>query len=125
MMDDEPLLRSVVSRVLGGAGHTVEAACDGAECVEMARAASARGRPFHLFLLDLTIPGGLGGREIVGELRAIEPGARIVATSGYDAAASEGAEEFDAFIPKPYVADALIARIAELLGELSSPSTEP
>jgi len=83
VVDDEPLVRRVLERALDGLGHASEPAADGDEALARFAAARERGEPFDLVILDLTLPGGPGGVEILGELRALDPGVRALVASGY------------------------------------------
>jgi len=105
LMDDDPTVREVTAAMLGQLGYDVGLASDGAEAVLLHAQALSIGRPFAAALLDLTVPGGMGGVEAARKLRAAEPGMRLVATSGY---ASDGAPArhreygFAAFLAKPF-----------------------
>jgi CheY-like chemotaxis protein len=85
LLDDEPTVRSTLVGMLSELGHTVSAVADGDTAVETFRAAHAAGQPFDLALLDLTIPNGAGGREVLQQLLAIEPTLRAIALSGTSA----------------------------------------
>ena len=66
----------------------------------------ATGQPFEVVLLDLTVPGGLGGVDTLAALRAIDPTVRAVASSGYSSnrvLADPQSFGFDAVLPKPYL----------------------
>lgn len=113
MLEDEPALRRVLTRLLEQLGHAVVAAPDGDAALEVARRERAAARPLDLALLDLTIRGGRGGAEILDELRELLPGVPLVGMSGY--AKSESAEApFDAFLPKPFTIEQFQRRIAAL-----------
>jgi DNA-binding NarL/FixJ family response regulator len=49
----------------------------------MYREAGESGRGFDVVIMDLTIPGGMGGREAVAELLEMDPAARVIVSSGY------------------------------------------
>lgn len=118
LMDDEPMIRKVTVRLLELVGHQADAAADGAEAVEGFRAARGEGRPYDLVILDLTVPGGMGGLEALSRLRAIDPRVRAVVSSGYsdDAAISEfRAHGFCAVLRKPYTLERLEQTLAEQL----------
>jgi signal transduction histidine kinase len=101
VLEDEPGLRRVLVRMLDELDHEALEAEHGDGALELARAERGAGRAIDVALLDLTIRGGRGGREILSELRAILPSAVIVGMSGYsDVAPSE--VPFDAFLPKPF-----------------------
>jgi CheY-like chemotaxis protein len=78
--------------------------------VRLYRDARTQGRPFDLVLVDLTVPGGMGGREAVGELRALDAGVRAVVSSGYHddpIMASYREHGFVDVLPKPFTAEIL------------------
>ena len=51
--------------------------------LEIYRIAMESGKPFNLVIMDLTIPGGMGGKEAIGKLLEIDPGAKVIVSSGY------------------------------------------
>jgi PAS domain S-box-containing protein len=119
VMDDEAAVRRVGASMLERLGYDVESAADGAAAIEAARAARERGRPFDLMLLDLTVPGGMGGVEALKQIRAFEPGAVFIATSGYsnDPVMSDfRAYGFAAAVAKPYSLDDLGQALASANG---------
>ncbi|MEZ0298411.1 MAG: ATP-binding protein [Candidatus Methylacidiphilales bacterium] len=83
VMDDNDLVRKLVTEFLQNAGYDVVEASDGDTCLALVAERAARGEFFDAYLLDLTIPGGRGGVETLRELQKIHPSARAVATSGY------------------------------------------
>jgi CheY-like chemotaxis protein len=83
LMDDEDMVRKVTSQMLRQLGYQVDGAADGVEVIELYRKAKEGGKPYDLVIMDLTIPGGMGGRECVEKLHAIDPEAKAIVTSGY------------------------------------------
>jgi len=83
IMDDEEMVRDVITEMLGNFGYRLVAACDGAEAVKKYRAAKAAGAVFQAVILDLTVPGGMGGRQAAQQILAIDPAARVIVSSGY------------------------------------------
>jgi CheY-like chemotaxis protein len=83
VMDDEKFLREIVSEMLQGMGYITVLAGDGKEAVALFANAEKSGHPFVASILDLTIPGGPGGKEVAALLRNINPNAIIIASSGY------------------------------------------
>lgn len=83
VMDDEKIVRNVTAAMLGSCGYTVDFAADGKEAIEKYIAAAKSGNPFDIVIMDLIIPGGMGGKEAVKELLAIDPEAKIIVSSGY------------------------------------------
>lgn len=110
VMDDLPIVRQVAEQMLRGMDCAVETCSDGTEAVKRARGARDQGRPFHAIILDLTVPGGLGGAEAAKILRRDDPDVRLIVCSGYAEAPvmSRHTEHgFDALLPKPYSVDQL------------------
>ena len=83
VMDDEEMIRDLVKEMLPMLGYAVEVSRDGDEAVSLYSKAREAGRPFCLVILDLTVPGGSGGREALRRLREIDPGVRAIVSSGY------------------------------------------
>ncbi len=83
VMDDDPGVRRVAGKILDHLGYEVEFAEDGTEAIAKYQEACAAGRPFDLVIMDLTIPGGMGGKEALQALRQIDPSTRAVVSSGY------------------------------------------
>ena len=106
VMDDEENIRILLTRVLTRLGYDVRNAKDGAEAIEMYEAARALGSAFDLVLLDLTVSGGMGGVEAAAKLKALDPSAKLIASSGYaDTPVMSRFREygFDDALPKPWV----------------------
>ena len=109
-MDDEEVIREVAVEMLVILGCRAETANDGREAITCYREAMAAGKAFDLVIMDLTIPGGMGGEDAVREILKIDPRARVVVSSGY----SEGSVVahyrdygFMGKISKPYSLDEL------------------
>ncbi len=105
VMDDEEIVRYAVGRVLESLGYSVIATADGAEAIAALRRERAAARRVDAMILDLTVAGGMGGREAVSELRALEPELPIYVSSGYaddPVMASPAAYGFTDSIGKPF-----------------------
>ena len=83
LMDDEEDIREVASSLLTLLGYQVETAGNGSQALEKYIAAMASKRPFTVVIMDLTIPGGMGGEEAVKRLLAIDPKAKVIISSGH------------------------------------------
>ncbi|KAF1081373.1 MAG: diguanylate cyclase/phosphodiesterase (GGDEF & EAL domains) with PAS/PAC sensor(s) [Candidatus Rifleibacterium amylolyticum] len=83
VMDDEEAIRKLVIRALGRLGCEVTAVADGKAAVETYQREFANGQPFDAIILDLTVPGGLGGAAAIGEILSIDPDAVAIVSSGY------------------------------------------
>lgn len=113
VMDDEEAVRSAAREMLLALGCEVNCAEDGTRAVALYREAFARGTPFRAVLMDLTVPGGMGGREAAREMLAVDPDVQIIATSGYttDPVMVEPRRHgFRAVLVKPYTV-AELARV--------------
>jgi CheY-like chemotaxis protein len=83
VMDDEEAVRRVVGLTLRRMGHEVELVEDGQTAVEVYKKAKGRGRHFDVVILDLMVPGRMGGREAIQALLQIDPAVKAVVMSGY------------------------------------------
>jgi PAS domain S-box-containing protein len=83
VMDDNELVRDSLGQMLTNIGYVVEFACDGREAVDIYKSAMASGHSFNSVIMDLTIPGGMGGKEAVRELLKIDPNVKAIVSSGY------------------------------------------
>jgi len=116
VMDDEEVIRRVAGRMLALAGHEVVFAADGAEAVRAYFAGRNAGRAFDLVIFDLTVPGGMGGKDALQEILRGDPGVRGVASSGYSndpVMASPATFGFRSCLPKPYDVPDLVRAIDE------------
>ena len=124
VMDDEEMIRTFAQMILGHLGFEVVTARDGAEALDLYRQARGAGEEIDLTILDLTIPGGMGGRETAKELLAINPAAKVVVSSGYsnDPILANFREfGFQAALVKPYELQELIGIIRALMEEPPHP----
>lgn len=83
VMDDEEIIRNVATEMLTHLQYEVATARDGREAIALYRQAMEEKRPFAAVLMDLTIPGGMGGREAIIELLALDPDIKAIVSSGY------------------------------------------
>jgi PAS domain S-box-containing protein len=83
IMDDEESVRQIAGKIVRALGYQAAYARDGREAIDQWREALAKGQPFDAAIMDLTVPGGMGGREAMRELLAIDPDAKAVVSSGY------------------------------------------
>ncbi len=118
VMDDDPMVRSVASEMLRVLGFSVVAVNDGRQALRAFREALARGCGFDVIILDLTVPGGMGGREAAAALREIDPNVKLIASSGYSTdpiMADHRSYGFDGVVAKPYVPEDLERALAKVL----------
>ncbi|MBL7180241.1 MAG: PAS domain S-box protein [Desulfobacterales bacterium] len=105
VMDDEAPLRKTVRRMLNNLGYESEFAKDGAEAIRMYKEAQESEKPYDAVLLDLTIPGGMGGKEAIKKLLEIDPEVKAIVFSGYsDDPVLANFQEygFKGMMPKPF-----------------------
>jgi PAS domain S-box-containing protein len=117
LMDDEESIRSIAGTYLRMAGFDVALAEEGTQAVELYRQALAAGRRFDVVLLDLTVPGGMGGKEAIARLRELDPAVQAIASSGYsdDPIMADPARfGFCARLVKPYLREDLHRALGSL-----------
>lgn len=110
VMDDEEMIIDVVSMMLVELGCTVDTAQNGAEAVALYSKAIEQGVPYDVVILDLTIPGGMGGLEVAHIIRGMDPDATLVVSSGYsqDAVMADFLNHgFSGAVEKPYTIEGL------------------
>ncbi|MCK4839624.1 MAG: PAS domain S-box protein [Desulfobulbaceae bacterium] len=83
IMDDDEMVRNVAQKMLVQLGHDVVLAANGEEAVKLYQESMNSGRHFDLVIMDLTIPGGMGGKEAVQEVLDMDPEAKVIVSSGY------------------------------------------
>lgn len=118
VLEDEEVVSKAVARMLKELGYACELTEDGSETVRRYLEEEKKGRPFDLVIMDLTIPGGMGGKEAVAKLRASAPDAKVMVSSGYsDETVMADYKEygFDAVLPKPYKYEDLAEALTRLL----------
>jgi CheY-like chemotaxis protein len=123
VLDDEPIISKLLSRQLGALGITATFTSRGEDTIEAFAAAKRRGEPIDVVILDLTVTGGLGGRETLARLRAIDAEVRALASSGYsedDILARPLDFGFRAVLPKPYTQEALVEALHAALADVDS-----
>ncbi len=118
LMDDEEMVRGIAGKMIEVIGHEVEFAEHGEAAIGKYEAAMESGKPFDIVILDLTIRGGIGGRETIARLLAVNPDIRAIVSSGYseDAIMSDYlGYGFSARLTKPYMLEELSDVLNNLL----------
>jgi CheY-like chemotaxis protein len=121
LIDDQEAVRRVAGKILERLGYDVEFAEEGAEGIRVYEAAIKQKQPFDMVIMDLTIPGGMGGRETIKELKKTDPKADVIVTSGYsdDPIMSDYRKYgVSGVVAKPYRIDDLAEVIHKVLGGL-------
>lgn len=118
VMDDEEMIRMVSMAMLQHLGYTAEAAEDGEKMLEMYKEGALQGKPYDAVIMDLTIPGGLGGEQAVKKLLAIDPQAKAIVSSGYandPILAHYHSHGFSGVVVKPFAIEQLASALSEVL----------
>jgi PAS domain S-box-containing protein len=120
VMDDDDLVRKVAYNILVNLGYDVEVACDGKEAIEMFRKAKEEGSSYDVVIMDLTVPGGMGGKDVIIELRKLDPDLKAIVSSGYsdDPIMSDYREYgFQGAIVKPYNIKELASKLRMVMND--------
>ena len=117
VMEDDVVLQEVAAEMLARIGFTAHTCADGDSAIQAYTQALKAGSPFDVVIMDLTIPGGMGGREASARILALDPGACLIVSSGYSVdpvMARPGDFGFRGVLPKPYG----LRDLARILGEV-------
>lgn len=118
VVDDQDSVREAAERLLKKIGYDPISAASGQEAVSLYRQYVNTSQPFNAVLLDMTLPGGLSGDEVMAEIQKVDRKARVIATSGYFADDAETAFRRDGYVgilPKPYAVEKLSEKLAEAI----------
>ena len=118
VMDDEEIICEITKEILTHLGHEVVVASDGAEAVELYKGSLASKTPIDVIIMDLTIPGGMGGQEAVTKILEINSEAKVIVSSGYfnDPVMANFKEYgFTAMVAKPFNFDELNKIIGKVM----------
>lgn len=117
-MDDEEHVRKVTTTMLAYLGYEPRTARDGDEALELYKNAKESGHPFDVVILDLTIPGGKGGKKTIKELLAFDPAVKAIVSSGYSndpVMADYRAHGFSGIAVKPYKVGELSVALQDVM----------
>lgn len=123
LMDDEDMVAEVAQEMFECVGYTVKRAINGDEAIRMFSDAEQTDKPFDVVVLDLTVPGGMGGAEAVKYIREMRSDVAVVVSSGYaddSVMANFKAFGFDAILPKPFTLSELRQAMEDLDGTLEN-----
>ena len=118
VMDDEAMIRNLATQLLQHLGYRVTSCANGEDAVALYGAALKSGAPFLTAIMDLTIPGGMSGREAAQRILALDPAASLIVSSGYssDPVMSDYSNYgFWAAMAKPY----RVAELAQVMERLA------
>jgi len=118
VMDDEEMIRHLAVSMLKTLGYRAESCADGREAVARHAAALERGAPYDAILLDLTVPGGMGGKEAAQLIHERDPEVAMIVSSGYSSdtvIADYQDHGFSGAVIKPYTMQRMAAELARVL----------
>jgi PAS domain S-box-containing protein len=110
VMDDEEIVREVAGEMLESFGFKVDFALHGEEALEKYKKAQRNDKPYNAVIMDLTIPGGMGGRETIEKILEIDPDVTAIVSSGYSndpIMAEYDKHGFKGMVGKPFNVDEL------------------
>jgi two-component system, cell cycle sensor histidine kinase and response regulator CckA len=122
VLEDDPLVRNLITRNLTSHGFDVTETAEGTETIRRYQESMDAGRVYDLVVLDLTIPNGLGGVRTMERLRQMHPDVVAIVSSGYSddpVMAKPSAYGFSAVLPKPYEPADLIRLVKSVLSARS------
>ena len=108
VMDDEDFIRDLATAMLRKMGYEVTVAPDGQAAVSIYQEALEAGRTFDAVILDLTVPGGMGGKDTLQQLKSLDPTVKAIVSSGYSndpVMANHSRFGFCAAVKKPYLVE--------------------
>ena len=123
-MDDEDTIRNIGGEMLSCFGYRVTLAGNGQEAVGLYKQAKEIGEPYDAVIMDLTVPGGLGGIETMAILRQVDPDVKAIISSGYAGNPVMSDYErygFKGVVIKPYKFDELNKVLHQVLDEKQLP----
>jgi PAS domain S-box-containing protein len=120
VMDDDDGVRLVLESIVENLGYQPVATVDGEQTIACYRESLAENRPFDAVIMDLTIPGGMGGQEALEHLLVLDPGVRAIVVSGYSnnpVLAHYRDYGFKGRVSKPFRAQELGIVLSQVLGD--------
>lgn len=118
IMDDDQTVREIAASMLALIGCSIDEATNGKDAIALYIKAQQNNTPFDIVIMDLTIPGGMGGKEAIAALLAVDPNARVVVSSGYandPIMANYKEYGFCGVLPKPFKMDDLKRALASVI----------
>ncbi|MEN8189916.1 MAG: ATP-binding protein [Thermodesulfobacteriota bacterium] len=119
VMDDDDMVREVLHAQLTSLGHETVLVVNGEEAVKVYRELQEAGTPADIVIMDLTIPGGMGGKEAASHILQLDPEARLIVASGYSndpIMANFKEYGFAAAVAKPFDLNELESCVVSVLG---------
>jgi two-component system, cell cycle sensor histidine kinase and response regulator CckA len=120
VMDDEEIIRELSRDMLTALGYVGDFVKEGGEAVEFYQKALNEGTPYDAVIMDLTVPGGMGGKEAVEKILIIDPDVKAIVSSGYandPIMADFRKYGFIGVVPKPYRISDLSRTLRQVIGK--------
>ncbi|MBD3181551.1 response regulator [Candidatus Poribacteria bacterium] len=83
VMDDNSEVRKTLTGMISRLGYEIETASDGSEAIQMYKEAKNSDKPYDLVIMDLTVPGGMGGARAIKVIKDYDPEVKAIVSSGY------------------------------------------
>ncbi len=118
LMDDDELIRDLANEALSALGYEVILADDGEKAIDLYKAAKKTAESFDVVIMDLTVPGGVGGQEAIETLRRFDPAVKAIVSSGYSndpIMADYKKFGFEGVVCKPYTVNELSETIQQVI----------
>jgi PAS domain S-box-containing protein len=118
IVDDEEMIRDVTAKILDKLGYESTSASDGQEALYLYGETKKNGKSFDAVIMDLTIPGGMGGKEATAKLLKMDPHAKVIVSSGYSKDSILGRFQeygFVASVSKPYTIEKLSETVRKVM----------
>ncbi|MBM9536316.1 PAS domain-containing hybrid sensor histidine kinase/response regulator [Desulfobulbus alkaliphilus] len=118
IMDDHDMVGEILTNALQKYGYTVELTRDGEEALIKYAEAQQAEQPFDVVIMDLLVPGGMGGKEATQKILDLDPDAKVIVSSGYchdPIRTDHKSYGFSAVITKPYRIEELLRQLQGLL----------
>ena len=119
VMDDEEMIRVIAASMLKSLGYSTTTCANGDEAIELYSSAKESGDSYLAVVMDLTIQGGMGGKDAAKQILLVDPKAKLIVSSGYSddpVVADHKSFGFCLSLPKPY----RVADMAAVLAALHS-----
>jgi CheY-like chemotaxis protein len=118
VMDDEEYVRDIATQLLQYLGYSVQTAQEGKEALDLYKRGRESGERYAAVIMDLTVPGGMGGKETIREFKKFDPDVKAIVSSGYanDPIMANFREYgFDGMVPKPYKLEELAETLHQVI----------
>jgi signal transduction histidine kinase/CheY-like chemotaxis protein len=128
VMDDDEMIRDLTMELLESIGLDPSFARDGEEAIAVYESARNSGKAFDAVIMDLTIPGGMGGKEAIEEIRKLDPNVKAIVSSGYSDYPIMAEYEkygFMGALPKPYQLSDVTRLLERILSDSEAAAREP